>query len=89
MDCKKLHGRMRDICEGKSGLPAWKEEAYRELWSRGVPFGLGDLVDRIIRTLTFGLLTPWRGCGCKQRKAKWNRWVLWYRQLKQSEARAL
>ena len=37
MDCTKLHGRMREICEGRSGLPPEMEEQYRQLWSGHKP----------------------------------------------------
>ncbi len=33
LDCKKLQGRMRSICEGTSGLPPQMEEAYRKIWA--------------------------------------------------------
>ena len=79
MDCKKLHGRMRDICEGKSGLPPELEQQYRDLWESQRTFGLGDLVEKIIRTLTFGRTKPTPGCGCERRKQRLNRIRLWRR----------
>lgn len=33
LDCTKLNGRMRSICEGTSGLPAETEAEYRKLWA--------------------------------------------------------
>lgn len=33
MDCTQLHGRMRQICEGTSGLPPETEQAYRDAWA--------------------------------------------------------
>lgn len=69
---------MRDICEGKSGLPAKTEAAYRERWANGRPVRLGDVVEKIIRILTLGLLKPFSGCGCAKRKRKLNECVLWY-----------
>ena len=32
IDCKHLHGRMRDICEGRAGLPLHKVQGYRTSW---------------------------------------------------------
>ncbi len=32
IDCEKLTGRMKAICDGTSGLPPETEEAYRKLW---------------------------------------------------------
>lgn len=37
MDCTKLTGRLRDICEGKSGLPPEVEQQYRDLWAGNPP----------------------------------------------------
>lgn len=33
LDCSKLHGRLRQICEGTSGLAPEIEEAYRQKWA--------------------------------------------------------
>ena len=35
-------------------------------------FGLGDLVELGIKVATFGLVKPKEGCGCDERKKKWN-----------------
>lgn len=32
-DCTKYSGRQRAICDGTSGLPEWKRQAYFQLWA--------------------------------------------------------
>lgn len=38
LDCTSLAGRLRQICEGTSGLSPETEEAYRQLWRASPPF---------------------------------------------------
>ncbi len=37
LDCTKLQGRLRQICEGTSGLPPEVEQQYRDLWEGNPP----------------------------------------------------
>jgi hypothetical protein len=39
--------------------------------------GLGDVVEKIIDTVTLGLLPKSDGCGCQERKELLNRWWSW------------
>jgi len=75
MDCTQLPIRMREICEGKSGLAPEEEERYRQLWSGNPPAGsaprrirLGDLVSWLISW--FWTETP--TCGCPARRERLN-----------------
>jgi len=49
IECKHLHGRMRDICEGRAGLPLHKVQGYRESW--GIePLPVELWADEIVKT---------------------------------------
>lgn len=72
MSCEKYHGRMRDICEGKTHHSPEERAAYIALWEKKP--GLGDAVAWVIRKLTFGRLKPTPDCGCGERKERLNRW---------------
>jgi hypothetical protein len=39
--------------------------------------GLGDVVEKVIDAVTFGLLPKSQGCGCEARKEFLNRWWSW------------
>jgi hypothetical protein len=79
IDCAKLHGRMRAICEGTSGLAPEVEEQYRRLWAGNIPpdppprrIRLGDWLASFIHAITFGRIIP---CvACNSRRARLNQW---------------
>lgn len=78
-DCTKLPGRLRAICEGRSGLPSEVEEQYRQAWAKEWPldpprFRLGDWLAWLIRVVTFGRMNETPGCGCQGRRERLNRW---------------
>lgn len=60
LDCSRLHGRFREICEGRSGLAPEVEEQYRQLWASESPVEqprrvrLGDAVAWLLLKLARG-----------------------------------
>ena len=77
IDCTRLSGRMREICEGKSGLPAEVEARYREKWAKDQkPLGLGDTVRRLIDRWVPKWMKPKGKCGaCEKRREALNKLV--------------
>lgn len=74
MNCRKYHGRMREICEGTSGHSAEDRAEYLRLWERSDRFALGDWVAKIIKAVSFGTLKGTAGCGCDKRRKWLNVW---------------
>jgi hypothetical protein len=84
LDCSSLESEyFRQICRGEvAHLSPEQAEEYRQHWANyppgsKIPYGLGDLVEWLIRKATFGRLRPWTGCNCQARKAKLNKIQLW------------
>ena len=67
MDCTQLTGRMREICEGRSGLSPELEQKYRDKWARRQHFRLGDLAEKLIRMVGLGR----KKCEACLRRKQW------------------